>query len=456
MAYWLSCLWAALSIRFLSALRLASREDFLPRYEPSEQERAEHPKFAPPNADKWVNECNRHSEYLCHPKVKDSGGDAACNAHFFQAVNQLKPLGEVLIFGGGADEFGANTALKTRDGVHFKQGPQFSIELRQKYRSSSYDTVFFNYHLHHAADDTIPFLTEASRIARSYIIVAEDIKTLDPKSWKLEFEDDVVGTHRGDEEWKAMFKLMGLEIVLELEPSCMEKEHAVPRKLYVLKPPEIHPGHVRLGREAEAELFEDDTEGPKVPFGEVWDCVQQDFFRWLDKSGVAKKDMQVLDVGGGRARLELALHGKLKTVHSNPELKNYQNVRYECVDFNPTVACPRFNGRNLTVFDDASFHSVMFHSTLHHAADTTIPLLLDAKRVAQQYVIVSEDMKARKDASYHLQWTQHHHDPHGTYRGDREWKALFKLVGLKLIYESGPRMCGDNMDVGRRLYILKV
>lgn len=403
-----------------------------------------HPKFVG-SKSRYVNGCNRVASSWCHPKERDSATEPECHdkLHELASSGRVNSSGDMLIVGNGLKAIGD---IKGNFGIDtVSQGPATAAQLREMAPKSA-GIVLFNYHLHHAADDTIALLQAANRVAKDFVIIAEDLKTMRPRDWKLEFEDDASGTHRGDEEWKALFELLGMRKVAEEQPICMSVQHPVSRKLYVLRP----------NHKAESANLERMKEALKreLPFPVIWDCVNADFIEWLDKS--TKEKMKVLDVGGGRARLKAALEHTAIPPAKVTEGRSYDYVEYDCIDFNPTVNCPAFDGRSLGNFSDFSYHSVMFHSTLHHAADTTISLLKDARRVAQKYVIVAEDLKADRNADYELKWVQHHHDPHGTFRGDREWKNLFDLLDLRLVHEAGPRMCGDNMDVGRQLYILEV
>ena len=58
----------------------------------------------------------------------------------------------------------SNAPVRQIDGTHLD------------YKSDSFDLVFFSYILHHAADNTIPLLRDAHRIARRYVAVTEDPK----------------------------------------------------------------------------------------------------------------------------------------------------------------------------------------------------------------------------------------------------------------------------------------
>jgi SAM-dependent methyltransferase len=85
---------------------------------------------------------------------------------------------------------------------------------RLDHKSNSFDIVFFSYILHHAADDTIPLLRDAHRIARCYVVVTEDLKeTAADCRWA--YKHDERGAFRGRKEWKELFSLTGFAIVYE-------------------------------------------------------------------------------------------------------------------------------------------------------------------------------------------------------------------------------------------------
>lgn len=85
---------------------------------------------------------------------------------------------------------------------------------RLNYESNSFDIVFFSYILHHAADNTIPLLRDAHRIARCYVVVTEDLKeTAADCRWA--YKHDERGAFRGRKEWKELFSLTGFSIVYE-------------------------------------------------------------------------------------------------------------------------------------------------------------------------------------------------------------------------------------------------
>jgi SAM-dependent methyltransferase len=91
----------------------------------------------------------------------------------------------------------------------------------------------------------------------------------------------------------------------------------------------------------------------------------------------------------------------------------------------------QFDGTHLEYADD-SFDMVLFSYVLHHAADDTLQLLRDAKRIARRYVAITEDPKETPDDFY---WA-YKHDRAGTFRGRREWLELFELMGFSVVHEE--------------------
>lgn len=130
-----------------------------------------------------------------------------------------------------------------------------------------------------------------------------------------------------------------------------------------------------------------------------------------------------LDVGAGTGALSVYLSNILRS----------QN--FELCDVCPPRHCNfpvrRIDGTHLD-YESASFDLVLFNYVLHHAGDNTIPLLRDAHRIARRYVVITEDPK---ENAQDCLWA-YKHDDHGTFRGLREWKELFALVGFSMVFEA--------------------
>lgn len=106
-------------------------------------------------------------------------------------------------------------------------------------------------------------------------------------------------------------------------------------------------------------------------------------------------------------------------------------MTYSCVDVYDSKAsgCEMFDGRTLS-YGSQSHDLVVFGFVLHHAADHTISLLQHAARVASRYIVILEDLKGR---TKYETGNQFNHEPLGTFRGAREWLAMFELLQLTVV-----------------------
>ena len=106
----------------------------------------------------------------------------------------------------------------------------------------------------------------------------------------------------------------------------------------------------------------------------------------------ATHPFKVLVVGGGDGQKTLTL----RQTYSDPAVSNVAHT-FECVDvaYATGSLCRRFDGEHLA-FPDRSQNIVFFSYVLHHAADHTLALLQEAKRVARRgaFIAVLEDLKA--------------------------------------------------------------
>ncbi len=117
------------------------------------------------------------------------------------------------------------------------------------------------------------------------------------------------------------------------------------------------------------------------------------------------------------------------------------------VDVVPKTAYPvrQIDGTRLD-YPDGSFDLVFFTYVLHHAADHTLPLLRDAHRIARRHVVVLEDPK---ETEQDYRWA-YRHDKAATFRGLREWRELFDVLGFDVAYEAP---LSDDIH-SRHLYVL--
>lgn len=88
-----------------------------------------------------------------------------------------------------------------------------------------------------------------------------------------------------------------------------------------------------------------------------------------------------------------------------------------------------YDGRNLP-FEKDSYDVVNVGFVLHHAAQNTLPLLMQVARIARKYVLIGEDVA---DVDYPLAWHErnHQHQPGGIFRSMQEWEILFRCCGME-------------------------
>jgi SAM-dependent methyltransferase len=130
-----------------------------------------------------------------------------------------------------------------------------------------------------------------------------------------------------------------------------------------------------------------------------------------------------LDVGAGTGAMSVYLSNILRSTN------------FELCDVHPPAhsnfPVKRIDGTHLD-YGSNSFDLVFFNYVLHHAADNTISLLRDAHRIARRYVVITEDPK---ETVQDCLWA-YKHDDRGTFRGLKEWKELFTLVGFSTVFET--------------------
>ena len=108
----------------------------------------------------------------------------------------------------------------------------------------------------------------------------------------------------------------------------------------------------------------------------------------------------------------------------------FKHFEYACVNVEGYPGCQRYHGDKLR-HTNGSFDGVLVESTLHHAAEQTLPLLQHIRRVARRWVLVGEDLLDRGSGD-DVFAAYREHDPKALYRSLVEWAVLFRLVGLKL------------------------
>lgn len=143
------------------------------------------------------------------------------------------------------------------------------------------------------------------------------------------------------------------------------------------------------------------------------------FYIWLDRNRNELKGSSWLDVGADVGCVSRYLS------------EYFQSSDMELIDVikkkNTIFPVKIYDGSTLKYPND-SFDIVIFSYVLHHAADDTIRLLQDARKIARKFVIILED---NKDTKGDLIWA-FRHDKSGTFRGLKEWRNLFKTIGFNI------------------------
>lgn len=167
------------------------------------------------------------------------------------------------------------------------------------------------------------------------------------------------------------------------------------------------------------------------------------FLTWLKHtypSGGVPVD--VLDVGGGIGSLGVAARRAAG-----------RHIDWDCIDVVASSVCKGFDGHRLTAYANASKDFVIFNYVLHHAAEHTISLLREARRVSRKYVVIVEDLLGTTKEQTLM---EHGHEWHGVYRAREEWLALGELLGMRLVQEqSPPTKCVSHYQVPRGFYVFE-
>lgn len=149
---------------------------------------------------------------------------SAHNAPFVQWLRHFqrpaKPM-KVLDVGGGngqlhqnlRDEWPADSFTYDCIDVHASGRCKQYNGQSLPYEDNSKDLVVFKYVLHHAADNTLGLLREASRVSNGLVVVCEDLKGETEAEAKRNEVHDWHGTFRGASEWEQLFGMLGFRIV---------------------------------------------------------------------------------------------------------------------------------------------------------------------------------------------------------------------------------------------------
>lgn len=116
------------------------------------------------------------------------------------------------------------------------------------FRKGAFDVVILSFMLHHAGENTLRLLQQVHHVAKSFVLVGEDLTGLEyPLGWhQRNYDHQPGGMYRSDEEWRRLFALLEWDIVkayairnkkyLFWEPSDKEYSQKIYRALYLLKP----------------------------------------------------------------------------------------------------------------------------------------------------------------------------------------------------------------------------
>jgi hypothetical protein len=183
------------------------------------------------------------------------GSPFGCNEKLYSWFNETfknssASMLTVLDVGGGTGDKSATLQSMDKrvqaqciDVVESAACPAFDGQDLSAFGDKSIDFVMFAYVFHHAADQGLPLLAEAKRVAKQAVIILEDLKG-DNEALLLEQYQHpgckLFGgcTFRGEQEWEAIFQFAGLDLLEKFDPGrgCMKPYYMIPRGLYILKP----------------------------------------------------------------------------------------------------------------------------------------------------------------------------------------------------------------------------
>lgn len=139
-----------------------------------------------------------------------------------------------------------------------------------------------------------------------------------------------------------------------------------------------------------------------------------------------KKGDKILDIGAGSCQIaEILTKRGFKTTLL--DVKNLSSVS----SINPII----YDGQYIP-FKNNSFDVALLITVLHHTSNTE-QVLSEAKRVSKRIIVIEDIYKTTfqkyltfiMDSLANLEFINH---PHSN-KSDKEWKRLFKELGLKLV-----------------------
>ena len=106
-------------------------------------------------------------------------------------------------------------SLSTGNGGHMQHADLFYDGRNLPFGEDSFDIVILSFVLHHAAENTLPLLRQVRAIATSFVIIGEDLMTLEhhPDWLRRLYDHQPGGLYRSDEEWRTLFCLHDLRHV---------------------------------------------------------------------------------------------------------------------------------------------------------------------------------------------------------------------------------------------------
>jgi len=224
----------------------------------SKSHKAQDSKGAPSNStsfraskkdDFWRLKPNNGSPYLCDVSLYDWFGKLANES----GMSDKKMT--IMDIGGGYGEKGDMIEKMNPHNFEYScvdvtaQGRCMEFDgAKMPHADRSFDIVTFVYSLHHAGDSVFSLLREAKRIAKTHVVVLDDLMGTNDHTLDFQFghggcqvskDAPRVCMFRSDKEYREIFSLMGLKVSYAADTKELyncEPNYKIPRGLYVLDP----------------------------------------------------------------------------------------------------------------------------------------------------------------------------------------------------------------------------